>query len=385
MSPGTCIAQLRLLIAARARDRAPRRRVAARFVGDARASAAAADRRREPAQPAARGAAHGAPGSRGAAGASRPHDRRGARSRRPRCAEHAVPAGQPAAHRGQRSVDHGRRGRSGRCRERRSTSCSAPRYDVVHPPDPIVIDLAGARQGGQAAADPQRARVLSQRARDRGGPAPARTSRSSTTAAARITASDLALDRDVRAVRKHARCASARSSRSRSTRRIGLGERHYTTWVQYTPKPNAELDGSAATRSSMAASSCRRGVAVTQAGRYKVIALALRAVTTAIAFAQNAIELDAGAQRSRSRSSARSCTTASSTGRTRCASRWCSRSFPTRASTGRASPSTTRTRRARIARPTSRPSRTSRRRRPSPRSPRSRPSQQGKPPPLFTR
>ena len=72
-----------------------------------------------------------------------------------------------------------------------------------------------------------------------------------------------------------------------------LGERHYSASVQYTPRPNAELDGEWSEAVVDGSLVVQAGVAVMQKGRFKVIA-SLYSGDSAIAFSQHAMELEVG-------------------------------------------------------------------------------------------
>jgi len=72
-----------------------------------------------------------------------------------------------------------------------------------------------------------------------------------------------------------------------------LGERHYTASVQYTPRPNAELDGEYSDAIVDGSLVIQAGVAVAAAGHYKVIGSLYRG-DAAIAFAQSSGELEVG-------------------------------------------------------------------------------------------
>ncbi len=161
------------------------------------------------------------------------------------------------------------------------------RKDVVHPPDPIVLDLEVLDKTSH------RLPITHGRAYFRG----------ERDTAAEGTGAHVAFVDDG----KHAYTATFAPTaadqqqlmRFRTFVEVAfdapfrLGERHYTTWVQYTPRPHAELDGEWSDAIVDGSLVVQAGVAVAQAGRYKVIS-SLYAGDSAIAFAQNAMVLETG-------------------------------------------------------------------------------------------
>jgi hypothetical protein len=167
-----------------------------------------------------------------------------------------------------------------------------PRLDVVHPPDPIVIDLQVLdRAGHRLPITNGRAYFRSDRDTAASGTG-AHVAFVDDGSGADRKASDLAFtatftpaDRSLMRFRTFVEVAFDAPH--------GLGERRYSASVQYTPRPQAELDGEYSDALEGGSLVVRVGVAVTTAARYKVIG-SLYGGDSAIAFAQNAIELDAG-------------------------------------------------------------------------------------------
>ena len=161
------------------------------------------------------------------------------------------------------------------------------RKDVVHPPDPIVLDLEVLDKASH------RLPITHARADFRG----------ERDTAAEGTGAHVAFVDDG----KHAYTATFAPTTAEQKQIMRfrtfvevvfdapfrLGERHYTTWVQYTPRPNAELDGEWSDAIVDGSLVVLAGVAVAQPGRYKVIA-SLYSGEVAIAFSQNAQVLETG-------------------------------------------------------------------------------------------
>lgn len=173
-----------------------------------------------------------------------------------------------------------------------------PRRDVVHPPDPIVIDLQVLDANGKRLAiSGARAMFRGERATAATGAGPHAPFVDDGTGADRA-ANDLAYTATY--------TPSTADQRALGSFRVfvevaftvaGAGERRASTWVQYTPRPHAELSKRFAEHVDNGSLVVDVGVAVAQRGHYKVIASLYAADhTTALCFAQEARELDAGAQ-----------------------------------------------------------------------------------------
>jgi hypothetical protein len=161
------------------------------------------------------------------------------------------------------------------------------RRDVVHPPDPIIVDLEVLDKASH------RLPIGNARAYFRG----------ERDTAAQGTGARVAFVDDG----KHAYTATFAPTtidqkqimRFRTFIEVAfdapnhLGERHYSAWMQYTPKPNGELDGEWSDAIVDGSLVVQAGVAATAKGRFKVIA-SLYSGDSAIAFAQNAVELEVG-------------------------------------------------------------------------------------------
>ncbi len=170
------------------------------------------------------------------------------------------------------------------------------RRDVVHPPDPIVIDLEVLNaQGKRLAIANGKARFRSEKAGPRGpwfdvafvddgsGADRAREDLAYTATYSPTTTEQAVL------------------SGFRVFVEVGfdapnnLGPRRYVTSLAYTPKPGAELNGQYSDALVGGSLVVQCGLSVAHAGQFKVIAsLYAGDHETAIAFAQNSQPLDAG-------------------------------------------------------------------------------------------
>jgi len=165
-----------------------------------------------------------------------------------------------------------------------------PRRDVVHPPDPIVIDVQLLdRNGHRVSLHDGRVYFRSERetAREGTGPHAALVDDGNRLYSARFapTGKDQA---DLLQFRVFAEVVFEAP---------GIGTRRYASWVQYTPKPGAELDGRFADRVEGGSLYVDVGLDVARRGHYKVIAsLFATDGETAICFSQAARELEAGKQ-----------------------------------------------------------------------------------------
>lgn len=162
-----------------------------------------------------------------------------------------------------------------------------PRRDVVHPPEPIVIDLEVLDRAGHRLPIGN-ARAYFRNERDT----------AATGTGARVAFVD---EGKLGYVARFAPTPTEQQQimRFRTFVEVAfdapnhLGERHYSASVQYTPRPKAELDGTYSDAIVDGSLVVQAGVAVAEAGRYKLIA-SLYAGDQAIAFAQSAGELEVG-------------------------------------------------------------------------------------------
>ena len=162
-----------------------------------------------------------------------------------------------------------------------------PRRDVVHPPDPIVLDLEVLdRDGHRLPIGNPRAFFRGERDTAASG-AGARVSFVDDGKHAYVAtfAPTLNEQREILRFRTFVEVAFDAPNH--------LGERHYSASVQYTPQPHARLDGEWSDALVGGSLVVQAGVEVTAKGQYKVIA-SLYAGETAIAFAQTSVPLDVG-------------------------------------------------------------------------------------------
>jgi hypothetical protein len=162
-----------------------------------------------------------------------------------------------------------------------------PRRDVVHPPDPIVLDLVVYDRDGHALP------IGNPRAYFRG-----ERDTEATGTGAHVAFTDAGKHQYV-ATFAPTPAEQKSIMRFRTFVEVAfdapdkLGERHYSASVQYTPSPHAVLDGEWRDAMDNGALVVQAGVEAAQPGQYKVIA-SLYAGDTAIAFAQNSAPLPAG-------------------------------------------------------------------------------------------
>ncbi len=171
-----------------------------------------------------------------------------------------------------------------------------PRWDVVHPPDPIVIDVQLLDKAGKRLRI-RDGRVFFRTERD--------TNRSGAGAHVAIVDDGTGADRVKNDLSYTATFAPGEADRALLDFRVfveleltidGTGQRRYVTWVEYTPKPHGYLDGRYADAAIAGSLIVQAGVTITAGGRFKVIGSLYAAdKTTAIAFAQTAVELGVGA------------------------------------------------------------------------------------------
>lgn len=166
-----------------------------------------------------------------------------------------------------------------------------PRFDVVHPPDPIVIDLRVLDAHGK-------------RLPITNGVAYFRSERA-TAATGTGPHAPFVDDGNHSYTARFTPSADEQQALGRFRTFVevvfdapdGLGPRHYGGTVQYTPPPGAELDGEFDEAIDAGSLVVRAGVDVHAAGRYKVIASLYGSDdASAICFAQNAVSLDVGRQ-----------------------------------------------------------------------------------------
>jgi hypothetical protein len=172
----------------------------------------------------------------------------------------------------------------------------AVRRDVVHPPDPIVVDLAVLdRAGKRLAIRDARAYLRDERATAATGTG-VRAPFVDDGSGADRAAGDLAYTATIApSPQEQHTLARFRAFVEVAFDVPNLGARRYTTWVTYTPRPHAALDRTFAERVEGGSLIVDVGLAVAERGRYKVIASLYAADrATAIAFAQDARPLDAG-------------------------------------------------------------------------------------------
>lgn len=162
-----------------------------------------------------------------------------------------------------------------------------PRRDVVHPPDPIVLDLAVYDRDGHAlpVGNP-RAYFRNERDTEATGTGPHVAF--SDNGKHQYVATFLPTQGDQKAIMRFRTFVEVAFDAPDK-----LGERHYSASVQYTPSPHAVLDGEWKDAMDNGSLVVQAGVEATQPGQYKVIA-SLYAGDTAIAFAQNSVALPAG-------------------------------------------------------------------------------------------
>ena len=159
-----------------------------------------------------------------------------------------------------------------------------PRRDVVHPPDPIVIDVQLLdRSGRRLPLASGRAYFRGERDTARAGTGPSAPLVDDGT---RLYTARFQPPKELLDFRVFVEVALDVP---------GFGPRRYSTWVEYTPLPGAELDGTFAERVAHGSLYVDAGLRVARHGRYKVIA-SLYAGEQAVCFAQASRELDAGAR-----------------------------------------------------------------------------------------
>lgn len=162
-----------------------------------------------------------------------------------------------------------------------------PRRDVVHPPEPIVLDLAVYDRDGHALP------IGNPRAYFRG-----ERDTEATGTGAHVAFADAGKHQYVATFSPTAAEQKA-IMRFRTFVEVAfdapdkLGERHYSASVQYTPAAHAVLNGEWHDALKNGSLVVQAGVTVELAGQYKVIA-SLYAGDTAVAFAQNSVALAVG-------------------------------------------------------------------------------------------